>query len=315
MYIHEGHHMGDAWYFVDDDADMVHMFYLTRPLDDSEPFFVGHAVSEDLVKWQTLPPVLRPGPSGSWDDMSLCTGSVIKRNDRYWMAYAATSSSDSSPAEPWRVQRGGMAVSDDLAVWHKLPQNPLTQAAPPHYERMSTGNRKMVHWRDPFLLDNGEAVYQFMCASRSDGERVARGTVSLARSTDMCQWEILAPVEHDRIAQEMEVPQVFEINGRWYLVFCTLGRLLSPDIARRFQGAIPERSNFSMVGNSPFGPFKIHGTGQIVCHPPDAYFYAAQLVNFRRSWHLLATIHDNVSERISDAVPVRGEETGVHACQ
>jgi len=314
MYIHEGHHIGDAWYYVD--ADVVHMFFLTWPRDGSGPTstFVGHAVSRDLVRWETLPPALRPGPSGSWDDLKLCTGSVIKHGGRYWMAYSATSSSDSSLEEPWRVQRIGMAVSDDLAVWHKLPENPLTRAAPPHYERMSTGERQMVHWRDPFLFDSGEAVYQFVCARRRDGDRPTRGTAALARSTDMRHWEVLEPVEHDRISQEMEVPQAYEIDGRWYLIFCTLGRFLSPSFARRFQGAVPERSSFSMVGNSPFGPFHVHGTGQIVCHPPDSYFYAAQLVSLRGKWYLLATVHDDVSERISDPVSVRGEETGVCAC-
>jgi len=98
------------------------------------------------------------------------------------------------------------------------------------------------------------------------------------------------------------------------LIFSTLGRFLSPSFARRFEGAVPERSNFSMVGSSPFGPFHIHGAGQIVCHPPDDYFYAAQLVNLRGNWYLLATIRDDASERISDPVCVRGEASGVRAC-
>jgi beta-fructofuranosidase len=288
------------------------MFYLAWPLDRSGRVFVGHAVSRDLVRWETSSPALRPGPPGSWDDLNLCTGSVIKRDGRYWLAYAATDTRSSSTEEPFRVQRTGMAISDDLFVWHKVPENPLTQAGPPHYEGMSSGQRKMVHWRDPFLLDSGKFVYQLVCARRNDGDVATRGTAALARSTDMRQWEILAPVEHDRIAEEMEVPQVYQINGRSYLVFCTLGRFLSPSFSRRFQRAIPERSNFSMVGSSPFGPFHIHGTGQIVRHPPDAYFYAAQLVNFRQNWYLLATIIDGACSRISDPVPVYGDDSGVH---
>ena len=314
MYIHEGRHIGDAWFFVDDAADAVHMFYLSNPLGPG-PRFVGHAVSGDLVNWETLPPALYPGSPGSWDDLLLCTGSVIKCDGRYWMAYSGTSLSDSSPEEPWRVQRAGVAVSDDLCVWRKLPENPVSQPGPPHYEWMSTGERQMVHWRDPFLFDDGEAAYQFICARRTDGDPVTRGTVALTRSTDMREWEPLAPLEHDRIAQEMEVPQVYEIDGRWYLVFCTLGRFLSPDFARCFQGAVPERSNLAMVGSSPFGPFHIHGTGQIVCHALDAYFYAAQLVKLHGEWYLLATVNEDGSAWVSDPVRVHGDETGVHACE
>ena len=314
VYVHEGHHMGDAWYFADRDTGVVHMFHLTRRLTGDRPGSVGHAVSRDLINWTALPPVLQPGPRGSWDDLQLCTGSVIAHAGRYWMAYSATCTSDSSPEERWRVQRAGMALSDDLVTWHKLPEGPLTQAGPPHYEQMSTGQRKMVHWRDPFLFAGDDAVYQLVCARRSEGELATRGTVGLARSVDMRFWEILPPLEHDRIAEEMEVPQVYQIERRWYLVFCTLGRFLSPEFARRFRGEVPERTNFSMVGDSPFGPFHIHGTGQIVSHPPDAYFYAAQLVQLHGRWYLLATIHDAVSERISDPVPVRADEAGIHAC-
>ena len=313
MYIHDGHHMSDAWYYVDDVSDVVHMYYLTSRMDNDDPPFVGHAISSDLVNWQRLTPALRTGSPGSWDDLRLFTGSVIKRDGRYWLAHSATDTVNSSMEERYRFQRGGMAVSDDLLTWHKLPENPLTQADPAHYEQMSTGQRKMVHWRDPFLYDDGDVVYQFISARRYDGKISTRGTVALAKSSNMVNWEILPPIHHDQISEEMEVPQVYQINGRWYLVFCTLGRFLAPEFAIRFGKHLPERSNFSMIGESPFGPFRIHGTGQIVQHPPDAYFYAAQLVQFRGQWFLLATERDESSERISDPLPVRAEETGVHA--
>ena len=314
MYIHDGHHMSDAWYCVDRSADLVHMYYLTRPLGTDEPTVVGHAASSDLVTWETRPAALRRGPPGSWDDVKLCTGSVLEHRGRYWMAYSATGSRDSSEAEPHRVQRCGLAVSDDLETWDRVPGNPVTEPGPPHYELMSSGERQMAHWRDPFLFERGDSVYQLVCARRRDGDRATRGTVALARSSDMREWEVLAPLEHDRVAQEMEVPQIHRIDGRWYLVFCTLGRFLASELARGFAGAIPERSNFAMVGDSPLGPFRLRGTGQIVHHAPDEYFYAAQLVEFHGQWHLLAAIHDNGGERISDPVPIRGDETGLHAC-
>lgn len=312
MYVHKDHHIGDAWYFIDGDTGTIHMFYLANPLDGG-PRFVGHAVSKDLVNWKELSPALQTGSSGTWDDLLICTGSVIQHTGRYWMAYSATSSTDSSLKEPYRFQRAGMAVSEDLLTWKKLPENPVTQAESPHYEQMSTAQRKMVHWRDPFLFGDGNFIYQFVCARRSDGDIATRGTVALAQSTDMQTWKTLPPIEHDRIAEEMEVPQIYLIDGRWYLTFCTLGRFLSPQLLRQFEGKIPERSNFSMVGDSPFGPFHLHGTGQIVCHPTDDYFYAAQLVNFQGQWYLLATICDDASQRISDPLPVHADETGLHA--
>lgn len=312
MYSHPGYHVGDAWYYVDNDAE-IHMFYLSSPMRNGGQPFIGHAVSSDLINWRRMRPALQCGEPGSWDDLQLCTGSVIKRHGVFWLAYAATDTAHSSVAEPWRFQRVGMAVSEDLIAWQKISENPVSEPSLSYYEQLSTGERNMTHWRDPFLFDDGEHVYQLICARRRDGERKTRGTVAIARSTDMRTWDILPPIEHDRIAEEMEVPQVYRINGRWYLVFCTLGCFLSSGFRQRFQGPIPERTNFSMVGDSPFGPFHIFGTGQIAPHGPQAYFYAAQLVQFQQRWYLLATIHDEKSERISDPVDVQADDTGAHA--
>ena len=311
-YVHPGRTMGDAWYFVDHAAAQVHMYYLTQPLDGSGPRFVGHAVSDDLINWEMLPPAIEQGTTGAWDDRKVCSGSVFQRDDRYWMAYSATSSVESPPSEPWRWQRMGLAWSNDLTRWTKLDENPVAEPTTPHYERMGSGQRKMQHWRDPFLFADGGYAYAFITARATKGPIKERGVVALARSSDMRRWEVLPPITHDRVAEEMEVPQVYKIDGRWYLVFLTLGRFMAPNFAQRFAGEVPERSNFAMVGESPFGPFRIHGTGQIIPHGVDDYLYAAQLVNFQQRWWLLATIHDENSQRISRPIEVYADATGIH---
>ena len=145
MFSLEGRWIGDAWYYEADDA--VHMYFLTRPGESEAGLDIGHAVSRDLVDWEYLGLALTRGAPGSWDDRNLATGSVIRRRGRYWMAFTGH-----KEGESLFVQRVGMAVSDDLVRWEKLPGNPTSEADPAHYEQVSTGQRTLTHWRDPFLL-------------------------------------------------------------------------------------------------------------------------------------------------------------------
>ena len=87
--------------------------------------------------------------------------------------------------------------------------------------------------------------------------------------------------------------------------------MLSPAFMRRFPGHRFRRGDYSMVGSSPLGPFRIHGTGEIFAGSRAAP-YASQLVNFRGAWFLLGTEHAEGGARISDPYPVTADQTGVH---
>ncbi len=307
MFRLDGHDIGDAWYHASVDA--VHMYFLTKPEGSTAGWDIGHAASGDLVDWEFLGLALTRGAPGSWDDKSLATGSVIPRDGRYWIAYTGHKID-----EPLFVQRVGMAVSDDLVRWERLPENPTSEADPAHYELVSTGQRTLTHWRDPFLLDTGKEVVQYVCARNTDGDVSSRGTVGLARSTDVRNWETLPPLEHYPIAEEMEVPQVYAIGGRYYLVFCAHSQWLSPSYRSRFPGHRFRSTDYSMVGDSPFGPFRIHGTGEIMPKAPSSWWYASQLVRHDGEWSLLGTVRDDDGRTaISDPVPVVADETGIHA--
>ena len=304
MFRLEGHRIGDAWYFAD--GSTVHAWFLAMPLDRKTGWRIDHSVSDDLVHWEYQGTALEPGPPDAWDGKSLATGSVIRRDGRYWMAYTGHKN------ESAFVQRTGMAVSDDLATWRKLPENPTSVADPAHYEIESTGQRQLTHWRDPFLLDTGDRVLQYVCARRTEGDVAERGSIGIAQSTDMIHWEILPPPEHDRMTEEMEVPQVYFIEGRWYLVFCTHDFWLAPSFRDRFPGHAFRSTDYAMVGDSPLGPFRIHGTGEIMPEAPPGRFYASQLVEHGGSWFLLGTEGLEAESGISDPLPAFADETGIH---
>jgi hypothetical protein len=70
-------------------------------------------------------------------------------------------------------------------------------------------------------------------------------------------------------------------------------------------------SSYAMVGPTPFGPFRIHGTGQII--PPDYHLqpYANQLVFWQGQAYLLGTVWNDQQDFICDPIPVEFSETGV----
>src|SRR5262249_20528906 len=104
-----------------DDGYQHHLFFLKAPrsLGDPDlrhwPVGIGHAVSDDLRRWTVLDDALAPSDTPAFDDYSTWTGSVVRGDDgRWFMFYTGTSA-----AEQGRVQRVGLATSDDLLAWHK----------------------------------------------------------------------------------------------------------------------------------------------------------------------------------------------------
>jgi beta-fructofuranosidase len=311
MYEHPGNRIGDAWTFVA--GETAHLFYLTAPHDaplvgERPSWDIGHAVSTDLISWEYVGLALTRGRDGAWDDARLATGSVIERGGRYWMAFTGHRAADRP-----LVQRVGMAVSDDLMHWRKLPESPVSEPDPAHYELAGSGQRAVVHWRDPFLLDLGDEVVQYVCARSRVGDPATRGTVGLAATSNMRDWTVLAPATVDPVAEELEVPQVYCIDDRWYLVFCTQPRWLAPAFRRRFAGHPFRRGDYSMVGDGPRGPFRIHGTGEIVPPTSSLHVYASQLVCWHGQWRLLGTMQSPRRDAISDPIPIAADETGIHA--
>jgi beta-fructofuranosidase len=79
----------------------VHAFYLQarRALGDAglRPWNVtiGHAVSSDLERWEIAPDALAPGAAGTFDDLSVWTGSIIA-HDGVWQML-------DTGRHPWRT--------------------------------------------------------------------------------------------------------------------------------------------------------------------------------------------------------------------
>ena len=254
MFSLPGSTIGDAWFAVCD--GVAHCFFCTSPAPDAGWHWdIGHAVSGDLVHWQYVGLALERGAGESWDSQTLSTGSVLAWKGRFWMAYSAVRRHENPITRT--VHRVGLAVSDDLYSWTKYEHNPVNERDPRLYERLGPVHKAYGQWRDPTLFDAGDRVYQYVCARSKSPDRNRRGTVGLATSRDMRTWQVEPPLQVDSIATEIEVPQVYRIDGRYYLLFCTSTNRLLPAFKRRFPGHPFRNADFSMVGESPLGPFHL----------------------------------------------------------
>jgi len=296
-----GHHIGDSWYCAD--GGRVHCFFLCCPQDVPRhtAWDIAHASSADLTSWTHHGIVLRRGAAGEWDGACLATGSVLRRGGRFWMAYTGN----------WCGPRPavGLATSADLHRWEKHPANPVTAIDERHYTARGRGRRPLPHWRDPFLFEVGGVVYQLVCAAAASGGTPA-GTIGAARSRDMGEWEILPPLDVEPFAEELECPQVISEAGRHYLVFSTPPGLLLADGESPADG---EGNMYSMIGETPLGPFRVGDPAPLLPPGMRQRPYAGRLVAFGGRYVLLGTVWSEAGDCISDPVPVELTSTGVKA--
>lgn len=227
------------------------------------------------------------------------------------MAYSAIRRGENPPTR--KVHRVGIAVSDDLYHWTKHEGNPVNERDPRHYERLGPVRKAYNQWRDPFLFDAGDKVYEYVCARSRSVDRDRRGAFGIATSLDMVTWQVGPALQVDPIATELEVPQVYYIEGRYYLIFCTTVSRLVPSFKRRFPSHHFRRADYSMVGGSPLGPFKMHGTGEIIAEETTLTPYASRLVQWVDGWVMMGTVRENGSPCICDPIPIVADETGIHA--
>jgi len=247
--------LGDFWFLHGPDA--LHLYYLILGSDVRHGFRnegIGHATSTDGLHWTEQEPIMYRGGPGAFDEAAIYTGSAIERGGRYYTLYTGLGAAD-------HLQRSGLLVSDDLWHWERVSEDPVLKPDARWYEVAEdwTGG-KWVSWRDPWLWNNPEdgMCYAFVTATeRRDAPRHARGCIGLARSRDMRRWEVLPPVSAPALFHDHEVPQVFELGGRWYLIYLMCLWRYS-DLAWRTRSH--DRwleGTYYLVSDHPLGPWRV----------------------------------------------------------
>jgi beta-fructofuranosidase len=309
----------DKWlwdFWLARDGPDYHLFFLQAPNSLPDPELrhthvsIGHAVSQDLRIWQTLPDAIRPGEAGAWDDYTTWTGSVIHHEGLWFLFYTG-----GRRAERGLVQRIGLATSADLVHWQKHAGGPLLLADPRWYEQLDTGRWPDQAWRDPYLFCHPQSgEFQALITARVDhGPIDGRGVIAHATSDDLLHWQVRPPLTEPGEFGHMEVPQWTAIGGRYYLLFCAQAGVQSARRRGR-PGVRPVTGTYYLLADEPLGPFRA-ATDAPLAGDEAGSTYAGKLVQGPAGeWLFLTSLQYDARGTfrgtLADPVPVEIDEGG-----
>ncbi|MEA1950447.1 MAG: LamG-like jellyroll fold domain-containing protein, partial [Planctomycetota bacterium] len=151
----------------------------------------GHSSSDDLVNWKRHPDTPFSG----------ATGTVLEHDGHYYMFFTGPG------------QAVSMALSDDLDHWRPAENNPVVKSDGAIYQH---GN-----FRDPYVFYNDEdRCWWMLIGAREVGVSGQRsGCVALAKSKNLLNWKLDAPLWAPRIGPHADCPQLLKHNDKWFLFY------------------------------------------------------------------------------------------------
>jgi len=274
----EGGIAWDPWFARGKDG-VYHAYYGYHPGVVNFPHMtdwsVGHAVSKDLLNWTDQGTVVR-AERGTWNDTCISTGSVIEFNGRWAMLYGGESN---DPAK-----RGiGLAWSDDLYKWNKHGDAPVLNVRGGDYEMHDEyGDPGRLAWSgDPYLFrvpDEPDFLYAIVNARVSAGPLDQRGAVAPVRSRNMVDWEILPPLCHPGLFTKMETAQIWQRDGRWYIMSHSGPTHQSAAFVARYPAEIRTYgAAFVFTAEAFRGPYRLAGHWW-VWPPPQPHCYVGKVL-------------------------------------
>ena len=213
-----------------------HLFYQYNPYRTHwGPMHWAHAVSEDLLHWETLPCAL--APDMPYDNGGGCfSGSAIELPDgRHLLMYTGVRLEKYEDGTVDEFQTQCLAVGDGVD-YEKVAHNPVLDA-----KDLPEGASR-VDFRDPKIWLGSDGVYRAAVASRpQDGS----GQILLFKSEDALHWRYEKKLAENRCryGRMWECPDFFVLDGKAVL-------LVSPqDMTGKGVEYHPGNGNIAVIGN------------------------------------------------------------------
>lgn len=254
----QGNYVWDFW--IARDEHEYHLYCLTAARTTEHPDLrhpharICHATSQNLKDWTYQGIVIGPSEEPSWDDGVTWTGSVVQRPDGKWMMFYT----GCSKVENCKLQRIGAALSSDLYTWEKLAGNPVLEIDQRHYETYDPVRWHDQAFRDPWVYENpgGKGWRMLFTARDPNGVATGAGLIGQASSPDLVNWTAGAPLFRCGYYGEMEVPQLFLLDGWWFCLFSNSSRHREPGYLATGKAGMATGTHY-IRSRSPSGPFEL----------------------------------------------------------
>ena len=228
---------------------------------------IRRAFSTDLQNWTDAGIVLGPGNRGSWDDLSIWSGSTVIKEGTHYLFYTGLNQRDGQAPE--KVQRIGLAKStDDGRSWQRSTK-PLLEADSRWYE--TTEPSSVVRaFRDPWVVKDPKTgqYLMFFTAKTKQGPLGQNACIGLAiANTIEGPYTVQPPVLTPDKFSEMEVANLIEKDNKYYLFFSTITHSKPSDASGSRSSGL-----YGYVADTPRGPYRpLNGSGRIEMYPENLY--------------------------------------------
>jgi len=177
---------------------------------------IYRGTSTDGADWTISPtPVLRTGPSGSWDASTVFSPSVVWNGTGYMMYYVGDGAVNSS-TYPANVRQIGVAFSSDGISWTKYAGNPVITHGPAWYDSRFTRGPSVI-------FDDG--MYKMWYYGTAQLNYNAAASIDLATSSDGVHWTkypnnpVFLGFRYSDNTTSSDYPSVVKVNGTYLMAF------------------------------------------------------------------------------------------------
>ena len=183
-----------------------HLFYQHNPYDTLwGPMYWGHFVSEDLLRWRSLPIAL--APDTPYDAEGCWSGTATVQDGQLCLLYTGLSRNQNAQT----IQQQCLAYSSDGIDFQKEPGNPVIRA-----QQLPPG-ADAREFRDPCVRVDANRWTATLAVKTEKG-----GQLLQYASGDLRRWR-LQGVLIDRLGTMAECPDYFQLNGMDVIVVGLMG--------------------------------------------------------------------------------------------